>query len=847
MKINTSHIVYLLGLLGAVLFFIFRPSVDYYSDAPLDLNRKDVEAKINTLSTNLGVQLDTLSAIATLQQHTKYAGAQMDSSLYPNPKALNEKDQVLSSWDVVYAPIQAYNSIPINANEFFAPLGSIRFRVDDNGNVIRISEHPTRPNPTFIPGSDIGDIAERILIDMMGYNLEDFEPVFGDWPDIPEDIAESYESLNVGSPSLNTPGANEIVLRWQKTTTSEGGPYRLEMKLVPEVQEFVDETGATTTFGYKLSSFEATRPFEPRELADPGQEILTDFDYALYASAVILALIVFIFGVRNVIKGNIEWRRAFVIFIALNLGIYGWRMLYYISNFSEVLSTTGYFVVSINTLLLSLVLSLFGALAYINWEVFARAQKSGEIQLVDNIWRLNIWLKESGQALLHGFALGFLLLGVFMTIAYATGQYLFQYDSAFGFTEVANRPQWLTMNISLWTTTWLVGFAQIGFIVSMVHSFFKNKWAAAIISTILVTVLITVLGRLIGSPGDLVSDLLLYSGVGVLVVLMYIRFGLVTTNTSWWIFSAVLMLMPYTGSPNISFQLTFWAQVLLIACIPLAGFIMYRNGDSLQEVEEYVPEYQERVAQQLRVEKEIEIARESQYQLMPLQPPQREGLDVFGFFLPSFEVGGDFYDYLLTTDPNQASSDEWLMMAIVDVSGKAMRAAMPAIFTSGLLLSRIREDDPHKILSDVARPIFERTDKRTFITCAITRYNLTKNELILANAGHCKPILLQDGKARFLDTPAPRYPLGVMDQVAYQSSVAKVKKGDVFLLYSDGLPEAVNDKGERLGFDTIPKMLEELDTQQLSAKEIALHFKRFVQKYSNYQLVDDTTLICLKI
>ena len=847
MKINTSHIVYLLGLLGAVLFFIFRPSVDYYSDAPLDLNRKDVEAKINTLSTNLGVQLDTLSAIATLQQHTKYAGAQMDSSLYPNPKALNEKDQVLSSWDVVYAPIQAYNSIPINANEFFAPLGSIRFRVDDNGNVIRISEHPTRPNPTFIPGSDIGDIAERILIDMMGYNLEDFEPVFGDWPDIPEDIAESYESLNVGSPSLNTPGANEIVLRWQKTTTSEGGPYRLEMKLVPEVQEFVDETGATTTFGYKLSSFEATRPFEPRELADPGQEILTDFDYALYASAVILALIVFIFGVRNVIKGNIEWRRAFVIFIALNLGIYGWRMLYYISNFSEVLSTTGYFVVSINTLLLSLVLSLFGALAYINWEVFARAQKSGEIQLVDNIWRLNIWLKESGQALLHGFALGFLLLGVFMTIAYATGQYLFQYDSAFGFTEVANRPQWLTMNISLWTTTWLVGFAQIGFIVSMVHSFFKNKWAAAIISTILVTVLITVLGRLIGSPGDLVSDLLLYSGVGVLVVLMYTRFGLVTTNTSWWIFSAVLMLLPYTGSANISFQLTFWAQVLLIACIPLAGFIMYRNGDSLQEVEEYVPEYQERVAQQLRVEKEIEIARESQYQLMPLQPPQREGLDVFGFFLPSFEVGGDFYDYLLTTDPNQASSDEWLMMAIVDVSGKAMRAAMPAIFTSGLLLSRIREDDPHKILSNVARPIFERTDKRTFITCAITRYNLTKNELILANAGHCKPILLQDGKARFLDTPAPRYPLGVMDQVAYQSSVAKVKKGDVFLLYSDGLPEAVNDKGERLGFDTIPKMLEELDTQQLSAKEIALHFKRFVQKYSNYQLVDDTTLICLKI
>ena len=118
---------------------------------------------------------------------------------------------------------------------------------------------------------------------------------------------------------------------------------------------------------------------------------------------------------------------------------------------------------------------------------------------------------------------------------------------------------------------------------------------------------------------------------------------------------------------------------------------------------------------------------------------------------------------------------------------------------------------------------------------------------MLANAGHCKPILLQDGKAKFIDTPAPRYPLGVMEQVAYQSIVVKVKKGDVFLLYSDGLPEAVNEKGERLGFDTIPKMLEELDTQQLNAKEITLHFKRIVQKYSNFHLVDDTTLICLKI
>ena len=845
MNIKPSYIVYLLGLLGAVLFFSLRPQIDYYADAPLELNRKDIQTKVELVALGLGVNLDTLTSAATLQQHTKYAEMQMDTLQYISPKSLNEKDRVLKSWDVILAPKNSYNQNPISSAEIFDPLGSLRMRADHQGNIIRIQQHPTKENPTFLSGGSIEDLSERLLVDMLGYDLEAFEPVIGEWPELPLEVANELEALGSNLEELPVTGQEEIVLRWQRVNASDSGPYRLALTLKPEVKEYVDESGVRTSFGYQVINFTATRPYEPLELSNPIQDTLTDFDYALSASAVILALIVFIFGVRNVIKGNIEWNRAFVMFFSLTLGIYGWRMLYYISNYSDILSTTGYFVISINTLLLSLVLSLFGSLAYVNWEVLARSQKSGEIQLLDGMWRMNIWVKEIGQALVNGFLLGFFILGLFALSAKLTGQYLYQFDSAFGFTEATNRPQWLSMNISLWTTTWLVGFAQIGFIISLVQSIIKNRWFSGLISILLVTLLITVLGRLIGSPGGLQSDLMLYAGVGASMVVIYRSFGLVTVNTTWWVFSAVLLLLPYLGTSNASYLLTFWAQAAMILSIPIAGFVMYRNGESIDQVVDYVPEYQERIAQHLRVEKEIEIARESQYQLMPLQPPQKEGLDVFGFFLPSFEVGGDFYDYLLVDD--QDSSDEWLMMAIVDVSGKAMRAAMPAIFTSGLLLSRIREDAPEKILSDVAQPIFERTDKRTFITCAIIRYNLSKKELIIANAGHCKPILVQNGKASFIDTPEPRYPLGVVSQIDYQSTRVDVQTGDVFLLYSDGLPEAVNDKGERLGFDTIPKMLEELDTQNMSAKEIALHFKKYVQKYSNYQLVDDTTLICLKI
>jgi serine phosphatase RsbU (regulator of sigma subunit) len=265
----------------------------------------------------------------------------------------------------------------------------------------------------------------------------------------------------------------------------------------------------------------------------------------------------------------------------------------------------------------------------------------------------------------------------------------------------------------------------------------------------------------------------------------------------------------------------------------------------LVELGDYIPEYQERIAQHLRVEKEIEIARESQYKLMPVQPPKAEGIDVYGFFLPSFEVGGDYFDYVLSKDDEGHANA--LTMAVVDVSGKAMRAAMPAIFTSGLLLSRMKDETPEKILSDVSEPIFTRTDKRTFITCAMARYDLQTKMMKVANAGHCKPILKRNGAAEFIQTPEPRFPLGINPDTKYESQEFRLKKGDVFLMYSDGLPEAVDEKGNRFGFDEVPRLLERINTENLSANEIAQEIKRTVQKFSNYQLADDTTVICLKV
>jgi serine phosphatase RsbU (regulator of sigma subunit) len=514
-------------------------------------------------------------------------------------------------------------------------------------------------------------------------------------------------------------------------------------------------------------------------------------------------------------------------------------------SYDPFMNNAGVFIGTINNLLFGLVVGLYASLAYISWEALARSQSQKQVNLVDALWQRNFFLSETGAALIHGVALGGIVIGMMSVLSYAFGVVLIQADSQFGFAEAGITPKVLTMNMSAWTTTWLVTTGQIGFIYSLLKNWIKKDWLVSVLSVILIGISISVLGRLIGTNGTIWQDVGIYTGIAILFAYAIKEHGLLSVSTAWWTFTVFFLTLPYMGADSIEISYVAWGQYILMAGVLVYGFVIYRFGTSVTQVEEYIPEYEERIAQHLRVEKEIEIARESQYKLMPLQPPISNNFDVYGFFMPSFEVGGDYFDYIMAKDENGNASS--LTMTIVDVSGKSMRAAMPAVFTSGLLLSRIKHDCPDEILSDITEPLFDRTDKRTFITCVLARLDIESQKLAIANAGHCRPILKRNGIAEYIHTPKPSYPLGMQRHVQYGREVLNVKKGDFFLLYSDGLPEAVNEKGERFGFDEVPRLIESIDTDNLSAKEISQEIKRTVQKFSNYQLADDTTIICLKL
>lgn len=842
---KSSYILFFLGLLGAMIFVFLRPKIDLNSNGAIQKSSSEVAIYLEKIAPGLGFSMDSLAVASMFEQHSDYLRMLKDSiDEEISPSKMNEKGVHIQSWASVIGSPASLDDPIVNINTAFQSIGKLGIRTSNSGKVIRISSNPNEPNPTFVQGDSIEAVAQKIVGKVFEYNLDDYSVLGSEVSDSLLISTESQSQIQLFSSQENS-DSQTINIEWKRNPKVSSGPEFLSLSLEPVVKEFENSGGFSTKFGYKITSFSARNQLEPENL---NVDFLSDFPlftYVLVVLAILLAILVIGVGITNIFKGKVEWRRALVIFVLMASTFFGWRMIFYLDVFGTLLDNEGLFVVLLNNFLFGLVIGLYAAMAYISWEAFARSQKNGELELIDAFWQRRFFVRETGGAFIQGFFIGGLLLGLFAISVYLSSTFFMQNDSQFGFSEGSIRFKILTINMTAWSTVWLIGFGQIGFIYGLFHHWIKNKAYSLLISIFIATLLITSLGRLVATPLELWGDLIIFSSLALVLILVYHNYGIVTVNTAWWVFVSVILIMPYIGSPSLEMASTWWLQSILIAAVPIFGFITYRYGIPVSEVGDYIPEYQERMAQHLRVEKEIEIARESQYKLMPVQPPTGKGFDVFGFFLPSFEVGGDYFDYVLSKSDD--GEPEALTMVVVDVSGKAMRAAMPAIFTSGLLLARMKEDAPEKILTKVNEPIFSRTDKRTFITCAIARYDLHSKMISVVNAGHCKPVLKRNGVSDFIQTPDPRLPLGFKSDTEYHAHEFKLKKGDIFLLYSDGLPEAVNEKGERFGFDEVPRLLERINTENLSSSEIAQEIKRTVQKFSNYQLADDTTVICLKV
>jgi phosphoserine phosphatase RsbU/P len=206
------------------------------------------------------------------------------------------------------------------------------------------------------------------------------------------------------------------------------------------------------------------------------------------------------------------------------------------------------------------------------------------------------------------------------------------------------------------------------------------------------------------------------------------------------------------------------------------------------------------LADRVIMKRDLEIAREIQRWLVPNTPPRVPGLDLAFSSQPANTVGGDYYD-AFALDPDQPpGKDNPLLLVVADVAGKSVPAALlMATFHASLRSVASPAASLTEIVKRMNRYCCAHSlDGRRFTTAFFAEYDPARRVLAYVRAGHNAPFLVRaSGQFERLDDGD--LPLGIDRNAPYLSTEITLAAGDLLLIYSDGLIEAVNEREEEFG------------------------------------------------
>ena len=195
------------------------------------------------------------------------------------------------------------------------------------------------------------------------------------------------------------------------------------------------------------------------------------------------------------------------------------------------------------------------------------------------------------------------------------------------------------------------------------------------------------------------------------------------------------------------------------------------------------------------IQNELQVAHSTQQSILPKVFPQNSDYHVFGHMEPARNVGGDFYDVIRLPD-NQVG------LAIADVSDKGVPAALFMMSSRTLLKgAAIGTDDPGHALGEVNKLLHEENEALMFVTVLYSIYDSATGKLTYSNGGHDAPLLVRpDGSSELLPL-TNGVALGIAPDVEFSSNSVHLEPGDAIVLYTDGVTEAMNSKGEQFGIE----------------------------------------------
>jgi serine phosphatase RsbU (regulator of sigma subunit) len=273
-------------------------------------------------------------------------------------------------------------------------------------------------------------------------------------------------------------------------------------------------------------------------------------------------------------------------------------------------------------------------------------------------------------------------------------------------------------------------------------------------------------------------------------------------------------------------------------------------ADSFNQMTGSIENLLQTAAEKKRLEEELRIARQIQMSLLPRGPLDVPGLGITALCVPAREVGGDYYDFF-------PLAENRLGVMIADVSGKGTSAALYMAELKGIVLALSqRYHSPREMLCEANRILAENLDSRSFITVTYAVIDLDAGRMTYCRAGHT-PLIYLPGPSAPTRGAQVLTPSGMVlglrlpgaferfDELLEEETVA-LHGGDVIVLYTDGITEAMNANNDLFGETRLSKIVEEHG--HLGSGELRERILREIESFvGGADQHDDMTMILLKV
>lgn len=445
--------------------------------------------------------------------------------------------------------------------------------------------------------------------------------------------------------------------------------------------------------------------------------------------------------------------------------------------------------------------------------------------------------KPIGWAMVRAVSIGAIMAGLFtilmslMPSVTIGGEVLFL-QGRFVLSPLAN----LIITLLLGVLVVAVIFLILG---TQLYKISNKKWLLPIMSGVLFALFDPFLQSMFPESSVVLMNFVL----GFIIGVFYVEFDFVTVALGFFIFLNFLTTSKgwvVSNSPDAQVFYVFMFTMILMMLIALYFVIV---GDEKDKLPDYVPDYIEDLAKEQRVQQELDIARTVQKTFLPNTTPNIKGFDTAAICEPAQETGGDYYDIIKLDDSRTA-------IAIGDVSGKGIQAAFYMTFAKGVIHSLSSIFPSPKMMLFRANKLFnENATRGTFISMIYGVLNSDENTFTYIRAGH-NPMLYKKAGGEINWLQPKGVAIGMVKGDSFNKVVEEetiqLSKGDVLVLYTDGITEAQDEEEKFYGEERLKKLIKREKTD--SAKELRNLIIEDVRTFTGDALqYDDMTLVVIKV